>query len=244
MTTRTWILALPVHGLTRNFLAVKSDYKDGEEVQQGPFLILLLWLYWAEVKKSYRLPLAKRMHSEKELLFRARSLDQTSLAEIYQRYRSGLYRYAMRLLCDHDLAEDCVAETFSRLIDSLKNGGGPDEHLQAYLYKIAHNWINDHYRRGESSVAEVSSKLGGNPRETSRVVQERLEIDKVRKALAFLPLEQREVMLLKYLENRSNQEIAQALGKSVGAVRVLHHRGVARLRSLLAEEGMKPGRSK
>lgn len=181
------------------------------------------------------------MHSEKELLSRARRLDQASLAEIYQRYSPGLHRYAVRLLGEQDLAEDCVAETFSRLIDSLKNGGGPYEHLQAYLYKIAHNWINDHYRKEALSATGVSPNPRSDARETSRVVQERIDFDKVRMAMALLPPEQREVMKLKYLENRSNLEIAQALGKSVGAVRVLHHRGVTRLKNLLAEAGMGKG---
>jgi DNA-directed RNA polymerase specialized sigma24 family protein len=53
-----------------------------------------------------------------------------ALAEIYDTYRPGLYRYAMRLLGDASLAEDCVAETFARFLKALHTRQGPREHLQ------------------------------------------------------------------------------------------------------------------
>src|SRR5512138_1545197 len=71
---------------------------------------------------------------ERELLELASKLNTAALAEIYDTYSTGLYRYAMRLLGDQDLAEDCVAETFTRFLKSLENGHGPRDHLQAYLY--------------------------------------------------------------------------------------------------------------
>ena len=82
----------------------------------------------------------------KELLL-ATMIETQTLAEIYDQYSPGLYRYAMRLLGDVQLAEDCVAETFSRFLRVLHAGGGPREYLQAYLYRVAHNWITDQYRR-------------------------------------------------------------------------------------------------
>jgi RNA polymerase sigma-70 factor (ECF subfamily) len=175
------------------------------------------------------------MRSEEELLAGARRLEEESLVEIYSRYSPGLYRYAARLLGDQDLAEDCVAETLSRLIASLKNGGGPRQHLQAYLYRIAHNWITDHFRQQPQQVLEVTSRLGGNGKEPSRALLEKHAFDQLRAALYRLSPEQRQVIVLKYLEEWSNQEIAQAMGKTSAAVRVLHHRGVARLKSLLVE---------
>jgi len=85
--------------------------------------------------------------SEKKLLKLARRFDQQTLGEIYDQYSPGLYRYAMRLLGNVDLAEECVAETFSRFLHALRGGGGPQDHLQAYLYRVAHNWITDQWRR-------------------------------------------------------------------------------------------------
>ncbi len=98
------------------------------------------------------------MSEERELLERASELNTAALAEIYDTYSPGLYRYAMRLLGDPDLAEDCVAETFTRFLKSLQNRHGPRDHLQAYLYRIAHNWIVDLYREHEQTF-ELSDSM-------------------------------------------------------------------------------------
>ena len=63
------------------------------------------------------------MDSDKDLLSRARRLQRQALAEVYDRFSPGLYRYARRLLGDADLAEECVAETFSRFLRALHRGG-------------------------------------------------------------------------------------------------------------------------
>jgi RNA polymerase sigma-70 factor (ECF subfamily) len=55
------------------------------------------------------------------------------LEEIYDQFSPGLYRYAMRLLGNEDLAEDCVSEVFSRFLTAIKRGNGPQQDLKAYF---------------------------------------------------------------------------------------------------------------
>src|SRR5512139_13458 len=85
--------------------------------------------------------------SETDLLQHARCFEAEALGEIYDQYSPRLYRYALRLVGQPDLAEECVAETFSRFLLALRNHGGPKAQLQAYLYRVAHNWITDQWRR-------------------------------------------------------------------------------------------------
>ena len=92
------------------------------------------------------------MPEEHDLLQRATQLETKALTEIYDTYSPGLYRYAMRLLGDATVAEDCVAETFTRFLDALQKRRGPRDHLQAYLYRIAHNWVVDSYRKQKGDV--------------------------------------------------------------------------------------------
>ncbi|HJS30247.1 MAG TPA: sigma factor, partial [Anaerolineales bacterium] len=92
---------------------------------------------------------------EQRLLEQARLLDEGALAEIYDRYSDELYRYSLRLLGDVHLSEDCVMDSFSRFLKALHRGGGPDTYLRAYLYRIAHNWITDHYRRGANQESPL-----------------------------------------------------------------------------------------
>ena len=90
------------------------------------------------------------MNDERSLLQRASQLDEKALVEVFDCYHAGIYRYAMRLTGEAHLAEECTSETFLRFLNALHKGMGPREHLQAYLYRIAHNWITDHYRSNNS----------------------------------------------------------------------------------------------
>jgi RNA polymerase sigma-70 factor, ECF subfamily len=171
---------------------------------------------------------------EQELLELASQFNTTALAEIYDTYSPGLYRYARRLLGDSDLAEDCVAETFTRFLKSLENGHGPRDHLQAYLYRIAHNWIVDLYRDHEQTF-ELNDELPSDElpeEEAARQIRQK----QVRKAIRSLSPDQQKVISLKYLECWENEEIARVLRKPVGAVKSIQHRALVSLQKLMAEK--------
>lgn len=177
---------------------------------------------------------------EGRLLAGARHFDLQVLGEIYDLYSPGLYAYAVRLLAEPSLAEDCVAETFSRFLTVLKARKGPQEYLQAYLYRIAHNWITDLYRRQPlpplslDDDLQVAGDAGPEGQAASQILK-----DQVRAALYRLTPEQRQVIILKYIEGWDNEMIAAALQKPVGAVKSLQHRALEALRRMLVvfEEG-------
>ncbi len=162
-------------------------------------------------------------------------LDKQDLSEIYDRYSPDIFRYACRFLDDNELAEDCVADTFHRFLIAVR-AGTSFENMRAYLYRVAHNWITDHYRRHPppsiSLNDEIHAGSEGNP---SHLVAEELDRQRVRAALLMLPEEQRQVIELRFMENWSHTEVSHALGKSVEATRALQHRAVETLRRILAE---------
>ena len=96
----------------------------------------------------------------------ATTIDRQTLTEIYERFSPDIYRYAYRLLDDGDMAEDCVADTFHRFLMAVR-GGTSFENPRAYLYRIAHNWITDYYRRRPPTHALFEDELHvdhkGNP---------------------------------------------------------------------------------
>jgi RNA polymerase sigma-70 factor (ECF subfamily) len=171
-----------------------------------------------------------------ELLKGARAFDVEALGNIYDLYSPGIYRYAMRLLGDDSLAEDCVAETFSRFLKSVRMGRGPDDHLQAYLYRIAHNWITDSYRRQvpERGMTEDDEQKDDQAH-PAELVEDRVIQEEVRLSLQALTPDQRQVVTLKYIEGWENEEIAAALQKPVGAVKALQHRAILALKKMLVE---------
>lgn len=175
------------------------------------------------------------MSNEQELLRLASQLNTNALAEIYDIHSPGIYRYSMRLLGDMTLAEDCVAETFARFLKSLQEQRGPHDNLQAYLYRIAHNWIVDLYRNNKESV-ELTDVLRSESDVPEEEAAKRIRQKQVRRAIRHLTPEQQQVISLKYLDDWNNEEVARLMKKLVGAVKSIQHRALKSLYRLLAEK--------
>jgi RNA polymerase sigma-70 factor (ECF subfamily) len=169
---------------------------------------------------------------EKITILKAQQFDENTLAEVYDAYSPGLYRYAMRLLGDQQSAEDCISETFFRLLRILREQRGTIDHIQSYLYRTAHNWITDYYRRTKNFIeeSETSEQVASLETSTFDQVEKNLQKKEVRQAILSLPVEQQQVLLLKYLEGWQNEEIASFLKKNNGAIRALTFRAIRTLR--------------
>lgn len=174
------------------------------------------------------------MISEQDLLTQAKQLDSCALAEIYDLYSPRLYRYAVRLLGDPCLAEDCVAEIFSRFLQALRTGRGPGNYLQAYLFRATHNYIVDYYRH-QPIVQELKDN-SPDRENTEHNADLNIRQRRVRAALLDLTSDQQQVITLKFLEGWENEEIARALKKPIGAVKSLQHRALIHLQKVLLDD--------
>lgn len=177
---------------------------------------------------------------EQDLIDRARKFDTQAMADIYDRYSPGLFAYAMRLLGDRCIAEDIVSDTFSRFLKALRSGRGPEEYLQAYLYRIAHNCVVDAYRRQPPASVELSDDLRSETeKQPEAQADDVFEKNRVRMALRMLTPEQRQVIILRFYENWENEEVSAAVQKPVGAVKALQHRALSALRRWLSKDSDK-----
>lgn len=178
------------------------------------------------------------MSTNPELLIKqARALDHKALIEIYDLYSDALFSYAFKYVGDSQTAEELVSETFFRFLGALDRGGGPKEHLKAYLYRITHNLITDRFRREPVPSLELDEErlIDEKPGPTS-IFSTRQDAEKVRQALRLITAEQRQVIILKFLEGWNSQEIARIMNKSLGAVKSLQHRGLAALQRILIDQ--------
>lgn len=180
-------------------------------------------------------------YTDTELLHLAKELDQTALATIYDRYSTALYRYAYHQTGDPHTAEDCVSETFSRFLKAMHQHRGPKDHLKAYLYRIAHNWITDLYRRKSSTEKPLEDAEPIHTSEQPHVentIIEGITAETLRSHIAMLKDAQRRVIILKHLEGLDNAEVAEILGKNVGSVKALNSRGLNNLRKSLKADAL------
>jgi len=115
---------------------------------------------------------------------------------------------------------------------------GPNTHLKAYLYRTAHNWVTDYYRRQPAGISDLSEDLAADQIGPETMAGQSMEQERVRAALLTLTPDQRQVILLKFYEGWENEMIADALHKPLGAVKSLQHRALGALRRSLhsAEE--------
>lgn len=166
--------------------------------------------------------------------------DEHAIAEVYDGYAPALYRYAYRLLGHQSTAQEIVADTFYRLLVALKNGGGPDKNISAWLYRVAHNLVVDYYRSAprQETLPIESIQVEQPENEQDRIlVQE--DQKEIRKALWKLTDLQQQVIALRFLEGLSNEEVAAIMGKTVGSVKALQHRALVSLKRIMEKDNVK-----
>ncbi len=171
---------------------------------------------------------------DQAILERAKRFEAQALEEIFDTFSPRIYRYAYRLLGDEELARECMSETFSRFLAALKRSIGPDTYLQAYLYRIAHNWISDYYRSKTPPTLPLDMEIPSSPADDPhQQLTDDMTATQLRRALTLLTPDQRQVIVLKFLEDWENESIAHSMNKPVGAVKALQHRGLEALRRIL-----------
>jgi RNA polymerase sigma-70 factor, ECF subfamily len=171
---------------------------------------------------------------EKQLVQRAVEKDQAAFAELYDRHVVRVYRHIYYLVGDAREAEDMTAQTFLKAWEAIgryKERGAP---IVAWLLRIAHNLTVSHLRskrdHSELEDVHVDHKRSGNPEE---VLEQSSDERTVREAVMQLREEQRQVIMLRFVEEMGYQEVAQVIGKSVPAVRVIQHRALGNLRKIM-----------
>ncbi|MGB9672627.1 MAG: RNA polymerase sigma factor [Anaerolineales bacterium] len=175
-------------------------------------------------------------NEDDSFLLRLRALQPDALAEVYDTYSQAIYAYALHLLSNSELAEECTAETFYRLLKALQNGAGV-QNLRPYLYRVAHNWITDYYRRQPlEPIGLTDSHTSKSDPPLEHQVEERMRQAQMRAALQRLTPEQRLVVSLRFIEGLDLESVAEAVGKPLTAVKALQHRALQSLRRMLVKD--------
>jgi RNA polymerase sigma-70 factor (ECF subfamily) len=167
---------------------------------------------------------------EQARLRRANAFDRAALAAIYDDYQQPIYRYIFRNVGDVETARDLTAEVFHRFLQAIQNSKGPTRQLRAWLYRTAHNCIVDHFRRQKHRQhLPLNEELVNTADDPVSLAEGHISAAAVRDALKQLTDDQKQVILLKFIEGLSNAETADVLNKPVGAVKSLQHRALAAL---------------
>jgi RNA polymerase sigma-70 factor (ECF subfamily) len=171
---------------------------------------------------------------EAQLVQQAKEGDRAAFAEIYDRCQPPIYRYIFYRVSTEAIAEDLTSEVFVRMVDKIDDFTYQGRPLLAWLYTIARNLVNDHHRRGgQAERVPLDETLEANVPDPEGVADLALNQRRLAAALEQLTEGQRQVIVLKFLEDLDNKTVAQILDKSYGAVKALQHRGLASLRRVM-----------
>ena len=175
------------------------------------------------------------MRDEESLVRRAQQRDQVALTQLYEENFDKIYRYIVLKIGDRAEAEDMTQQVFLnalKSIDRYKFRGMP---FSAWLFRIAHNQVVDHYRRKKrATMVPIDDVILPGQDNPGRDAERKMEIEEVNRATQQLTSAQREVISLRFAGELTIAEVARVMGKSEGAIKALQHAAIISLRKIMS----------
>ncbi len=176
----------------------------------------------------------------RSLVDKARKHDSEAFGKLYDIFFGKIYNYVYYKVGDTTEAEDLTEQVFMKALEAIDKFEWKGVPFSSWLFRIASNVVIDYYRTRsrvtmvpvEDFTVEVGETESSEEAAIKRFTQEKLYI-----AISRLTGEQQQVIILKFLTNLSNVEIANTLGKTEGAVKALQHRALRALHKILKGAG-------
>lgn len=170
------------------------------------------------------------------LVEKAQGGDTEAFAQIYDALVKPIYRYIFYRVED-SIAEDLTEETFLKIWQNLgkyKKGPSP---FASWAFKIAHNLVVDYYRKNQP-VDDINEQVADPTEDNApeKQMHAKLTNIRLRRVIRKLPDHYQQAIVLKYINELDNRQIAETMGKTEGAVRILQFRALEQLRRTLSAE--------
>ena len=174
------------------------------------------------------------MLNEESLILRAKQKDEEAFARLYEEYFDKIYRYVALKVGDKMEAEDIAQQVFVKAIKSISSFKWKGYPFSAWLFRIAHNQVVDYFRKSKKRVSvALDESLVADEDDPPEIFERKLDIEKLASATKQLTPAQQEVISLRFAGGMSIIQVAQAMGKSEGAVKALQHSAIVSLRKVM-----------
>ena len=169
-----------------------------------------------------------------QLVRRAQQGNKEAISALYQTYAQAIYRYIFYRVPTAADAEDLTAEVFLKMVEGLPKYQITGVPFEAWLYRIAAARMTDFYRRTRRRPqSELTENLADARLAPEEQLQRTQEVDALREVLQQFNQDEQTILLLRFVERKSHKEVADALGKTVSAVKSAQHRALVQLANLL-----------
>jgi RNA polymerase sigma-70 factor, ECF subfamily len=160
--------------------------------------------------------------------------DEDLIEELYSEYERRIYRYIAARVGSSAEAEDLASQTYLKAIETLQRGYIA-QNSAAWLFGIARHIVADHYRsRRKVSSLDDAEGIAAPEHRLDEAIATQFQLERVADALASLAPDRAEALALRIFGDLSSAEVAEVMGKSPGAVKLLIYRAIQDLRSRLS----------
>jgi RNA polymerase sigma-70 factor, ECF subfamily len=171
-----------------------------------------------------------------EVIKQAQQGDADRIAELYETYHIKIFRYLYYRVGDRQTAEDLTSEVFIRMLRFLGGFKPPGASFQAWLFQIARNICNDHYRKLKShQMVPLEENLKDQNLSTIDTAERVLDNAHLKQALNKLSDDQRDVIIMRFIADMSISETAQSLNKTEDSIKGLQRRALLSLKDILKD---------
>ena len=176
----------------------------------------------------------------RKLILKAKEGDDEAFGQVFEEYFTPIYRYLYFRLGDKTLADDLTQDVFLKVFESLESLVVSDKSPLTYFYTVARNLLIDNYRKKKIPTIDEDEAVNKLVEEDNPEKQAILgdDIKKLKDDLQKISPAEADALILKFIDNYSNKEIGQIMGKSEEAVRQLQSRGLKSLRGFISQEDL------
>jgi len=179
----------------------------------------------------------------KQTLSKLKSHDKEAFIKVYDETVNDIHRFVYFKIGNREEANDLTSQIFLKTWNHIQNNSLEDSKtLRALLYKIARNTIIDHYRETGNKISvsldDEDNKIDvvDNAQDPEEKMDQEANMELIKSKLPLLKEEYREVIIMKFINDLTLEEIADISGKKKGNVRVLLHRALNALKELVEDE--------
>jgi RNA polymerase sigma-70 factor (ECF subfamily) len=181
---------------------------------------------------------SRKRDKELKLIRRAQQGDKDAIGELYRQHVDVIYRYIWARVRDENTAEDLTALVFLKALEALPNYKPTGKPFLAWLYSIAYARIVDHWRKQERRVeVPLEETLPAREPRPGELLEVQDDWATAVDLLAQLTDDQQDVIILRFIGQMSLAEVAEAVGKTVGATKQVQYRALASLARLMEGQG-------
>ena len=173
---------------------------------------------------------------EKIAFLKLKNGDPEAFGFFYDKYVKQIYRFILLKVSSSQVAEDLTQDVFLKTWQHLVDQKNLS-HFRAFIYRIARNIVIDYYRQNSRQTLSID-EMPEDILPTEKIVDldNSLDVANIKKYLARLKPQYQEILVLRYIEDLTFEEISEVLQKDKNNVRVLLHRALNKLKEIINEE--------